>query len=144
MKAAATKQIVLDASVALAWCFADEKSAYSEAVLDFLANGSQAVTPSIWPFEVANALLAGERRQRITIAQVTSILRRVADLPISVDPAQTDHAFQQILPLARQSQLTEYDAAYLELALRLNLPLATLDAQLKRAAQGVGVPLFRI
>jgi predicted nucleic acid-binding protein len=144
MKAAATKQLVLDASVALAWCFADEKSTYSEAVLDLLANGAQAMTPAIWPFEVANALLAGERRQRINIAQVTSILRRVADLPISVDPVQIDHAFQQILPLARQSQLTEYDAAYLELALRLNLPLATLDAQLKRAAQGVGVPLFRI
>jgi predicted nucleic acid-binding protein len=93
---------------------------------------------------VANALLSGEKRQRITIAQVTSILRAIADLPISIDPVQMDHAFQQILPLARQSNLTEYDAGYLELALRLNLPLATLDAQLRRAAQSIGVPLFRI
>ena len=142
MKAAATKRLVLDASVALAWCFDDEKTVYSEAVLDLLANGAQAVTPAIWPFEVANAMLAGERRQRITIAQVTSILRRIADLPISVDPVQMVYAFQQILPLARQSQLTEYDAAYLELALRLNLPLATFDAQLRRAAKAAGVALF--
>ena len=144
MKVAATKALVLDASVALAWCFADEKAPYSEAILDLLADGAHAVTPAIWPFEVANALLAGEKRQRITIAQVTSILRAITDLPISIDPVQMDHAFQQILVLARQSNLTEYDAAYLELALRLNLPLATLDAQLKRAAQSIGVPLFRI
>jgi predicted nucleic acid-binding protein len=144
MKAAATKRMVLDASVALAWCFADESTAFTEGLLDLLANGGEAVTPAIWPFEVANALLAGEKRQRITVAQATSILRRIAELPIVVDSIGTDHAFQQILPLARQSQLTEYDAAYLELALRLSLPLATLDAQLQRAAKNVGVPLFRI
>jgi predicted nucleic acid-binding protein len=144
MKAAATKRLVLDASVTLAWCFMDEKTAFTEAILDLLANGAEAVAPSIWPFEVANALLAGEKGQRITIAQVTSILRRIADLPISVDPARADHAFQQILPLARQFQLTEYDAAYLELALRLNLPLATLDVPLQRAAKSAGVAWFRI
>jgi predicted nucleic acid-binding protein len=144
MKAAATKKMVLDASVALAWCFADETTPFTEGLLDLLANGAEAVSPAIWPFEVANALLAGEKRRRITVAQTTSILRRIADLPISVDSIRMDHAFQQILPLARQSQLTEYDAAYLELALRLSLPLATLDGQLQRAARNVGVPLFRI
>jgi predicted nucleic acid-binding protein len=144
MMAAATKRMVLDASVAVAWCFADESTTFTDGLLDLLANGGGAVTPAIWPFEVANALLAGEKRQRITVAQATSILRRIADLPISVENIRMDHAFQQILPLARQSRLTEYDAAYLELALRLSLPLATLDVQLQRAAKSVGVPLFRI
>jgi predicted nucleic acid-binding protein len=144
MKAAATKLLVLDASVALAWCFADEKAAYPEALLDLLADGKEAIVPAIWPFEMGNALLAGEKRRRISVAQVTSILSRIAELPISIDPVRTDHAFQQILPLARQAHLTEYDAAYLELALRLHLPLATLDARLLQAAKTVGVPLFEL
>lgn len=144
MKAAATKQFVLDASVTLAWCFADERTKYTEAVLDLLANGAEAVAPAIWPFEVANALLMGERRQRATVAQVTSLLQRIANLPISVDPVQIDHAFQQIVTLARQTQLTEYDAAYFELALRLGLPLATLDLRLQQAARNAGISLFKI
>jgi predicted nucleic acid-binding protein len=144
MKAAATRRLVLDASVTLAWCFPDEKTAYAEAVLDLLANGAEGVAPAIWPFEVANALLAGEKRQRVTVAQVTSLLRRIADLPISLDPAQIDHIFQQVLPLARQMQLSEYDAAYLELAMRQGLPLASLDVRLQRAAKAAGIAVFRI
>jgi len=144
MKAAATKRFVVDASVTLAWCFPDEHTTYAEAVLDRLANGVEAMAPAIWPFEVANALLVGEKRQRVTVAQVTAILRRIADLPISVDPVQIDRAFQQVLPLARQAQLTEYDASYLELALRLGLPIATLDAQLRQSAKAVGIVLLRI
>jgi predicted nucleic acid-binding protein len=144
MKAAATKRFVLDASVTLAWCFPDEHTAYAEAVLDLLANGVEAMAPAIWPFEVGNALLAGEKRNRVTVAQVTSILRRIADLPISVDPVQADHAFEHVLPLARQTGLTEYDAAYLELSLRLGLPLATLDTKLRQSAKDVGVALLKI
>jgi predicted nucleic acid-binding protein len=144
MKAAAIRRLVLDASVTLAWCFPDEKTAYAESVLDLLANGAEGVAPAIWPFEVANALLAGEKRQRVTVAQVTSILRRIADLPISVDPAQIEDIFQQVLPLARQTQLSEYDAAYLELAMRQGLPLASLDVRLQRAAKSVGIALFKI
>jgi predicted nucleic acid-binding protein len=144
MKAAATKRLVLDASVTVAWCFPDERTPFTEAVLDLLANGAEVIAPAIWPFEVANALLAGEKRKRITVAQAASILLRIADLPITVDPVKTDHAFQQILPLARQVQLTEYDAAYLELALRLSLPLATLDVPLQKAAKVVGISVFQI
>jgi predicted nucleic acid-binding protein len=143
MKADATKRLVLDASLTLAWCFPDEKSTYAEYVLDALANGAEGVAPAIWPFEVANALLAGERRQRVTVVQVTSILRLIADLPITVHPAQIDRIFQQVLPLARQAKLTEYDAAYLELALRLGLPIASLDLRLQRAAKAAGIPLFK-
>ena len=144
MKAAATKRFVLDASVTLAWCFPDERTAYAEAALDLLANGAGAIAPAIWPFEVANALLVGEKRKRVTVAQVTAILQRVADLPISVEPAQIGHAFQQVIALARQTELSEYDAAYLELALRLGLPLATLDARLRQSAKDAGIALVKI
>ena len=143
MKVAATKRFVLDASVTLAWCFADEATTYTEAVLDLLANGAEAVAPAIWPFEVANAVLTGERRKRITLAQVAPILQRIADLQIFVDPIRVDRAFGPTLLLARKEQLTEYDAAYLELALREGLPLATLDDRLRRAARTAGIALVR-
>lgn len=144
MKAAATNLFVLDASVTLAWCFPEERSRFTEAVLDLLADGGEAIAPAIWPFEVANALLAGERRKRVTVAQLTSMLQGIADLPIAVDPVQIDHAFQAVLLLARQMQLTEYDAAYLELALRLGLPLATLDLRLQQAARSAGISVLKV
>lgn len=142
MKAAATKRLVLDASVAVAWCFEDESSSLSDDVLDFLAAGGQAVVPSIWPLEVANALLVAERRKRITTAQVTALLGRIAGLPILVQPTSTDRAFGTVLATARQQQLAEYDAAYLELALREAIPLATVDGQLRRAARDAGISLM--
>jgi hypothetical protein len=72
---AAIKRIVLDASVAVAWCFEDENSPFTEGVLDLLSAGTEVLTPAIWPFELANALLLAERRKRITVAQVTALLR---------------------------------------------------------------------
>ena len=132
MKAAIIKRMVLDASVA--WCFEDESTGFTEGVLDLLSTGTEVLTPAIWPFEVANALLVAERRKRITVAQVTALLQRMAGLRISVDPIQPGTAFNQILPVARQNNLTEYDAAYVELALREALPLATRDDKLRRAA----------
>jgi predicted nucleic acid-binding protein len=142
MKVAASKRFVLDASVALAWCFADESSPYTEAVLNRLASGGEAIVPAIWPFEVTNALLVAERRKRVTVAQVTSVLDRIASLPIALDPSRVDRAFGPILLAARSEKLTEYDAAYLELALRESSPLATLDAELRRAARDTGVALI--
>ena len=144
MPAAIIKRIVLDASVAVAWCFEDEKTPFTEGVLDLLSAGTEVLTPAIWPFEVANALLVAERRKRITVAQVTALLRRIAGLPISVEPIEARHAFEQILSVARQQNLTEYDAAYLELALRAGLTIATLDDKLKQAARLVDVGLVKI
>ncbi|HYM76615.1 MAG TPA: type II toxin-antitoxin system VapC family toxin [Candidatus Dormibacteraeota bacterium] len=144
MKAAATKRFVLDASMTLAWCFTDESTAFTEAVLDLFRNGTDAIAPAIWPFEVANALLMGERRKRVTSAQVAAILKRVSDLPVSIDPTRRDYVFGSILLLARREQLTVYDASYIELALREGLPLATLDDQLRHAARTTGVSLLRI
>lgn len=143
MKVGAIKRFVLDASVALAWCFPDEATSGTEAILDSLANGTEALAPGIWPFEVANALLVGERRKRVTVAQVASLLQRVAALPISLDSVRVDRTFDQVLSFARQEQLSEYGAAYLELALREGLPLATLDESLRSAATRAGIALLR-
>jgi len=142
MKAAATKRFVLDASVAVAWCFEDEATKFTESVLDLLSAGAEALVPSIWPVEVANALLIAERRNRIALAQVTAILQKIAGLPIAITPIDPARAFDHILPVARQQSLSGYDAAYLELALRQGLPLATLDEHLRRVAKITGVVLL--
>jgi predicted nucleic acid-binding protein len=141
MKTAA-KRFVLDASVAVAWCFVDESTRFTEDVLDLLSAGAEAVVPAVWPLEVANALLVAERRKRLTIAQVTGQLQRIGGLPILVMAIGAAYAFEQVLPVARQQTLSAYDAAYLQLALREALPLATLDEELKRAAKANGIVLL--
>jgi predicted nucleic acid-binding protein len=89
-------------------------------------------------------LLVAERRKRIALAKVTGLLVRIAGLPISVRPTDPKQAFEQILPMARQQGLSEYDAAYLELAVREGLALATLDGELQRAAKATGVELLSV
>ena len=143
MKATAIKRMVVDASMTLAWCFVDETTAYTEAVLDLLANGAEGLAPAIWPLEVANALLMGERRKRITAAHTAAMLQLIADLPIAVDPIRIDRSFGSVLALARKEGLTEYDAAYIDLALLEGVPLATLDEGLRRAAKNAGVALVK-
>jgi predicted nucleic acid-binding protein len=142
MKAAATKRFVLDASVAVAWCFEDETTRDTEAILELLSNAAEALTPAMWPMEVANALLMAERRKRITDSQLTDLLRRISALAILVEPVQTKDVFEQILPVARRHGLSQYDAAYVELALRQSLPLATLDEELRRAAKRSDISLL--
>jgi len=144
MKADAINRWVLDASVALAWCFPDESSPAADHLLDLMADGAKAIVPGIWPFEVANALLAAERRKGISMAQVTAALRNFSLLPIAIDAVQVESVFGDVLAVARQGRLIEYDAAYLELALRETLPLATLDDQLRRAARNAGISLVAI
>ena len=131
-------RFVLDASVTAAWCFADETTAYSETVLEMLAAG-EALAPATWPLEVANVLVMAERRKRITLAKTTSFLQLLAGLAVSLDAAGAAQTFDNVLSLAREQGLSTYDAAYLELAIRKGLPLATLDTDLKKAARAVGV-----
>jgi predicted nucleic acid-binding protein len=133
-------RFVLDASVTAAWCFADETTAYTEAVLEMLAAGD-ALAPAIWPFEVANVLAMAERRKRITLAKTTNFLQLLAGFSVSLDAASAAQTFDKVLSLAREQGLSTYDAAYLELAIREGLPLATLDTDLKKAARAVGVRL---
>jgi len=142
MKAAAIKRLVVDASVSLAWCFEDEGTHWTERILDMLSAGTQALAPAIWPLEIANALLMAERRKRITTAQVTALLQRIARLPIIIEPVLSDRIFNSVFSTARQQQLTVYDAAYVELALREAVPLATLDVKLRAAAQAAGILLL--
>ena len=132
---------VLDGSIALAWYFADEADAYADEVGRQLP-AVEAIVPTIWPLEVANAVLMGERRKRSTPAQAATWISHLLTLPITVDGETSAHALGAILNLARMQSLSAYDAAYLELAMRRGLPLATLDDQLKVAAAAVGVPLF--
>ena len=129
---------VLDCSVAMAWCFADETNPYTEAVLQDLADVG-AVVPSIWPLEMANVLLVAERRKRISKAQSRRFVELLQSLPIAVDDVSAARVWDGVLSLAREQQLSAYDAAYLELAMREGLPLATADNALKRAAKRCGV-----
>jgi predicted nucleic acid-binding protein len=140
-KKAKADEFVLDGSVALAWCFPDEKAPYPQAVLDSLSE-ARAVVPSLWPLEVGNSLLVGERRKRSTQADTVNWLGFLVSLPIAVEDEAIGRAWGDVLNLARAHNLSAYDAAYLELALRRGLPLATLDDQLKAAARAVGVAPF--
>lgn len=135
--------LVIDSSISIAWCFPDEQDDYSQAVLAALAS-TQAFVPYLWHLEVANTLLVGERRKRSTQANTVTWLGYLSSLPISADLETNNHAFGNTLNLARAYNLSAYDASYLELALRLCLPLATLDDKLKVAAAAVGVPLFAV
>ncbi len=142
--AAASKRVVVDASIVMAWCFDDERTEFTDEILDLVSAGAEIVVPAIWPLEIANALLTAERRKRISMAQTIVFLGRVARFSISVETMPLSNAFGEILSLARQHDLTEYDAAYAELALHFDLPLATLDAKLRRAAKAAGIRLFSL
>jgi predicted nucleic acid-binding protein len=132
--------LVLECSVTLAWFFVDEQAEYPQAVLDSL-DSVKAFVPAVWPLEVANALLVGERRKRCTQAQTTTWLGLLKSLPISIDDEPVERSWDNALALARSHQLSVYDATYLELALRRGLHLATLDDKLRAAATNIGVPL---
>jgi predicted nucleic acid-binding protein len=132
---------VLDCSVTMAWYFKDEADPYAVAVRKSLSR-CEAVVPSLWPLEVANILVHGERRNRSTEADASKWLGYLQKLPIRVDPETSVRAWSEMLHVARSYQLSAYDAAYVELALRLGLPLASLDEPLRKAAISAGVPLF--
>lgn len=134
-------EFVLDGSLALAWYFKDEAVSYADAVAaSFLK--ARALVPIIWPLEIANAVLMGERRKRSTEAQAAKWFSYLSALPIIVDETTNDHAWSEVLALGRAHHLSAYDASYLDLALRRGLPLASLDDELKAAASALGVPMF--
>jgi predicted nucleic acid-binding protein len=130
--------LVIDSSVALVWCFEDEASPTSDALLDQVRDEG-AVVPGLWHLEVANVLLQTEKRGRITAADIAMRLQLIAELPIDTDSETAARAWREILALARAEGLTIYDAAYLELAIRRGLPLLTKDQALIAAAQRTGV-----
>jgi len=133
--------IVIDASVALAWCFPDEASDYADSVL--LAVENQTVfVPAIWAVEIANALLVGERRKRIRQSEVRSFIDLIKDLRVIEDGQPFADTVSNVLPLAREYDLSAYDAAYLDVAVRHEIPLATFDRALQRACILAGIKIF--
>jgi len=134
--------LVLDASVALSWCFEDELHAYGDAVLEHLETG-EALVPGIWPLEVGNALLAAERRGRLSKADSSRFIALLGQLPIIIERDSPERMFGEITDLARAHSLSTYDASYLDLAMRNGFPLATQDSRLLHAAKQCGVEIYR-
>lgn len=129
---------VLDCSVAMAWVFPDEASETTARLRDSLTDG-RAFVPSLWPVEVGSVLLAAARRGRVGADEWAGICASLDALPIEIEPVSTTRVWGEALELAHRHQLSVYDATYLELALRLQLPLATLDRELAAAARSAGV-----
>ncbi len=134
-------QFVLDCSIAISWCLVDENNDYANAILAMMPD-VEAFVPNIWSLEIANVLLVAERRNRITTKQSEQAIGLLESFLIQVDTATNANALGTTLVLGRTVGLTAYDAAYLELALRLGLPMATIDTQLAAAATRCGVDLI--
>ena len=132
---------VIDNSIVMAWCFDDEEDAYADAVLESLENG-EALAPAIWPLETGNVLIGAERKQRLNRASTIRFLELLDALPIRVEQESPGRMFKEVIALAREQGLSTYDASYLDLAMRRDLPLATRDAVLAAAARRCGIPLF--
>jgi predicted nucleic acid-binding protein len=133
---------VVDASAALAWCFEDEASSWTDSLLERLRQGDRIVVPAHWPAEILNGLLVASRRKRIKADQPALFWDELARLPIEAEPALAAMQAKTVLALSEKHSLTVYDAAYLELAHRRQLPLGTLDTDLRKAAQLEGVALL--
>lgn len=132
---------VVDASITLAWCFEAEQNPAVIGLLD-RATGAGAVAPQIWPIETLNGLLMAERRGRIDAARRHALAGFLEDLPIAVDQETVSRLWRTTSRIAETHRLTAYDATYLELALRLGLPLATRDRALSAAAMQAGAAVL--
>ena len=132
---------VIDNSVIMSWCFKDETSQYSDNILEKLTV-SMAVVPSIWPLEIANVLLEAERKNRLGEADSARFITLINKLPIKVEQETPERMLKEIFALAREYDLSSYDASYLDLAMRNGFPIATLDEKLRIAAQRSRVPVL--
>jgi predicted nucleic acid-binding protein len=129
---------VLDASISAAWALADESSPLADEAQERLRN-DYALVPRIWWYEIRNLLIVNERRKRITADDTATFLRILVAYPIHHEPAEEEN---EVLRIARRYQLSFYDAAYLSLAARHRVPLATLDQALQSAAASADIPPF--
>jgi predicted nucleic acid-binding protein len=135
-------EFVLDCSVTMGWCFADEADALSQEALELLGDGTAHV-PQIWSLEIANVLLVAERRRRITKSDSARFCELLRSLPIVEELSLLGREnAEHLLGVGRQYELSAYDAAYLDLAMRSGLPLATRDRRLHTAGTQAGVKLL--
>ena len=132
---------VVDNSVVMSWCFKDETNQYADAVLDKLSE-TTAIVPAIWPLEVVNVLLVAERRKRLKQADSVRFITLLSKLPIVVEHEWPEKMMTGLLALGRAKNLSSYDASYLDLAMRKDCPLATLDKKLMEAAKEVDVAIL--
>ena len=135
---------VLDNSVAMRWLLASNKVSdqrYAESVLKSLVN-AEALVPNLWHLEAANVLLGATNRKDIEISEVERFTVQLENLPITVDTLTANQVFGHTISLAKAYRLSSYDAAYLELALREGLPLATLDKDLLKAARRSDIKIY--
>jgi len=134
-------RFVADASATMPWCFEDEATSWSDGLLERVIAGDVIVVPAHWSTEVSNALLMAERRSRIQPGRAELFRDQLDGLFIEMQPSALAEIAKTVLALGRKHRLTAYDAAYLELAMRLDVELATLDGELRLAALSEGVVL---
>jgi predicted nucleic acid-binding protein len=133
-------RFVLDNNVTMAWCFTEEATEFTKTLLNRLSNlTDSAIVPVLWLYEVVNVVELAFRKGRITSEKADAFLDSLADLPIVVENPSRAQVTVTVRALAGQHRLTSYDAAYLELAIRHKLPIASLDAALLKAASAAGV-----
>lgn len=135
-------RFVLDASITMTWCYEDEEDPYATSALMALET-SQAVVPWIWSLEIANSLIVGERRSRLTEAESFRFLNVLEGLNIVMDESPPNRLMDDVLSIGRHHALSSYDACYLELASREGLPLASLDERLRDAAIQLGLSIAK-
>ncbi len=135
--------LVVDCSVSLAWFFQEEQTTAAVGVLDHVKETGMCV-PCLWWREMTNGFLIAERRQRITEAETRYYLSLLEKLPITVDDQPVSKGVADTLSLGRRYRLTAYDASYVELAMRLGLPLVTFDESLRTAAESAGVTVLKV
>jgi predicted nucleic acid-binding protein len=132
---------VLDASIVLTWCFPDEEAQKAERISERIALGDEPTVPAFWRHEVLNALLVGENRTRLTSELIQTFIEDLERLPTEIDSPLAGTVFHTTQDLCRKHGLTAYDAAYLELAMRNRIALATADGALERAARAEGIEI---
>ena len=138
-------RFVLDNTVTMAWGFTDEATEFTETLLRRLSNLTDiAIVPALWLYEVVNVTELAVRKGRITAEKADAFLESLADLPIEIENPALPQMFVSVRALVGQYKLTAYDASYLELAIRHNLPIASSDKALVKAAQAAGVNLVEV
>ncbi len=132
---------ILDSSVALAWSLPDESNQTLDPLLDRLITEIM-IVPPIWPLEIGNVLLVAVRRGRLTAQDMASLVQELRALPVEIDNISIEESFKEALLLAQKFELPTYDSSYLELAKQRALPLATLNAKLRKACMAIPITLL--